>query len=67
MNARDIREVRTRLKLSQQGLAVKLGVSVATVHRWEAGHCPVPPLLARALRDVEAEEKAKLCENTTIL
>ena len=30
---------RTVLHLSQQALAQKLGVSFATVNRWENGHC----------------------------
>ena len=30
-----VKSVRTRLKMSQEGLARKLGVSFATVNRWE--------------------------------
>jgi type I restriction enzyme M protein len=34
----DIRRLRSRLGLSQQQLADRLGVSYATVNRWENGH-----------------------------
>lgn len=37
MNAQDILELRTRLGLSQEKFAYKLGVSVPTVSRWERG------------------------------
>lgn len=34
-----IKDIRSRLGLSQTELAEKLGVSFATVNRWEKGHC----------------------------
>ena len=37
MNAYQIRELRTLLKMSQQAFAAALGVSFATVNRWENG------------------------------
>ena len=33
----DIKTIRKQLDLTQQELAVKLGVAVATVYRWEKG------------------------------
>ena len=33
-----VKEVRKKLNLSQEKLAVKLGVSFSTVNRWEKGH-----------------------------
>ena len=38
MTGTDIQQLRKKLKLTQQELADKLGVSRATVNRWEIGH-----------------------------
>ena len=38
----DIKALRTRLALSQQGLAARLGVALQTVWRWEHGTKPLP-------------------------
>ncbi len=38
-NSEIIKEIRSCLNLSQNELAEKLGVSFATVNRWENGHC----------------------------
>jgi DNA-binding transcriptional regulator YiaG len=42
-----IKEIRRQLALSQEDLARELGVSYATVNRWENGLCK-PSKLARA-------------------
>lgn len=34
----DIKEIRTKLGLTQEDLAHKLNVSFSTVNRWEQGH-----------------------------
>ncbi len=40
--------IRQQLNLSQERLARRLGVSFATVNRWENGHCiPASPARAR--------------------
>ena len=39
--------IRQQLDLSQEDVARQLGVSFATVNRWENGHC-VPSSLTRA-------------------
>ena len=44
MDKEAIRELRLKLRLSQEGLARKLGVSVLTVRRWEKGTCKPSPL-----------------------
>ena len=36
----DIKELRTRLGLTQDAFARKLGVSVRCINRWEHGHHP---------------------------
>lgn len=46
-----IKEIRVQLDLSQENLAREIGVSYATVNRWENGRS-LPPKLA--LRQVEA-------------
>ena len=38
-NSDIIKEIRSQLNLSQTELAKKLGVSFATVNRWEKGRC----------------------------
>jgi DNA-binding transcriptional regulator YiaG len=45
-----VKEVRRQLSLSQEALARELGVSFATVNRWENGHVK-PSKLARAQFD----------------
>lgn len=45
-----VKEVRRQLSLSQEGLARELGVSFATVNRWENNHVK-PSKLARAQLD----------------
>jgi len=52
-----VKEVRKQLELSQEGLARELGVSFATVNRWENGKT-APSKLARARFDA-------YCEKTT--
>ena len=56
MTASEIKRLRKSvLKLSQQDLAAKLGVSFSTVNRWERGHSePQPDRLIR-LRELAAE------------
>lgn len=44
--AENIKQVRLQLKMTQEDLAHELGVSFATVNRWENGNCN-PSRLAR--------------------
>ncbi len=53
----ELAERRKRLGLSRPQLARALEVGEATVYRWEEGQRPIPPLLARALRDLERERR----------
>jgi transcriptional regulator with XRE-family HTH domain len=45
-----IRELRQTLKLTQEKLAVQLGVTFPTINRWENGHATPSPL---ALKQIE--------------
>jgi len=49
----DIRELRTRLGLSQGQLAARLGVSYVTVSRWENGHSGISAAVRRRLAQLE--------------
>ncbi len=55
MDAKDLRELRREMNLTQQTLAVRLGVTVTTVYRWEAGKRRIPPYLAPAIRELAKE------------
>ena len=47
-----IREVRTRLGLTQEKFAAKLGVTLPTINRWENGRASPSPLAMRNLREL---------------
>lgn len=53
-----VARLRARLGLSQEQLARELGVSFATVNRWEAGHTRMSPRAVRALAEFEARSTA---------
>jgi len=56
---KDIKSIREKLNLTQEQLAHKLGVSWATVARWERGKGEPSPLARKAIDDLlkETEEK----------
>jgi DNA-binding transcriptional regulator YiaG len=54
----DIKRARAKAGMTQQGLAVALGVAVATVYRWEAGISKPSPLAAKALDAILARKQA---------
>ncbi len=56
--AQRLRQLRTSLALSQEQLAHRLGVSFATVNRWEAGRTRMSARALRALADFEAQATA---------
>lgn len=49
-----LRAFRDELRLTQAGLASRLGVTRTTVAQWEVGRYPTPPLLGLALAAVRA-------------
>jgi predicted ATPase/DNA-binding CsgD family transcriptional regulator/DNA-binding XRE family transcriptional regulator len=56
--AQRLRRLRASLGLSQEQLAHRLGVSFATVNRWEAGRTRMSPRAERALAEFEARATA---------
>ncbi|MFH1140233.1 MAG: archaeal heat shock protein Hsp20 [Chloroflexota bacterium] len=52
MEGREVRELRTRLRLSQERFAHLLGVSVQTVRRWEVGLTRPLPLISVRLEEL---------------
>ena len=54
--AEKVKYVRTKLKLSQEDLARELGVSFATINRWENGNY-LPSRLARKAFEEFCKEK----------
>jgi len=53
----DIKEARDALGLTQEELARKLDVSVATVSRWETGKCKPSKLAKHRLEEVISKNK----------
>lgn len=49
--AKNVKNARLKLKLTQEELAHKLGVSFATVNRWENGSCNPSRLAQKAFND----------------
>ena len=47
-----IREARTRLGLTQEKFAAKLGVTLPTINRWENGRTKPSPLALQKLREL---------------
>ena len=55
MEATNIRTLRQDLGLTQEEFAHRLGITVATVNRWENGHNSPTRLARKALVDLAAE------------
>ena len=54
-----VRELRSRTGLTQEQLAARLGVSFATVNRWENGRSGMSPAVRRRFGDLEQETAAQ--------
>jgi len=54
-----VRELRSRTGLTQEQLAARLGVSFATVNRWENGRSSMSPAVRRRFGDLEQETAAQ--------
>ena len=53
----DIVRIRKKLKLTQEQLAQRLGVSFTTINRWENNQNKPSPLALRFLKELEKEAK----------
>lgn len=57
MTGTELRKLRVKAGLSQEGLARLCDVASRTIVRWEKGHVPIPALAARGLLAILAERK----------
>jgi transcriptional regulator with XRE-family HTH domain len=55
----ELKQLRTRLGLTQDELGQRLGVARVTVARWEIGLRRVPELAARLVQHIAKEVKAE--------
>lgn len=55
MTPEEFRSIRRTLDETQTTLARRLGVTLRTVQRWEAGAYKVPPMAAQLLERLERE------------
>lgn len=62
MNSKEIKELRLNLDLSQQAFAVKLGVSLGTVNRWETKDFKPSPLALERLNKLQRKYNKRFCE-----
>ncbi len=61
--AKKVKLVRSELKLSQEDLARALGVSFATINRWENGSYNPSRLAKKVFEDFCNEKDISICEN----
>ena len=59
MTGDELKQLRTRLGMTQEELGQRLGVARVTVARWEIGLRRVPELAARLIQHVATEVKAE--------
>ena len=55
-SASALREIRTRLHLSQAECAIALGVAVETFHTWDAGRRPAPAAIVRRAHALKVKQ-----------
>ena len=58
MTPSQLKSLRATLGWSQQRLADELGVQRNTVNRWEMGVNPIPPMAARLLNTIAADQRS---------
>lgn len=59
MSPEEIKKLREGLRLTQEQLAHELGVSFATVNRWENGKRSPTGLSLKVLNDLKARKKIR--------
>ena len=59
MTPDELKEVRSRLGLTQTQLANELGVTLNAVQRWEAGERPIRRVTELALETLERRRRGK--------
>lgn len=55
MTGKELKIKRNDLGLTQESLAIKLGVAANTIARWERNEMKIPPFLHLALKTIENE------------
>ena len=60
VGSQSIRELRTRLGLTQEEFAHAIAVTVSTVNRWENGHATPSKLAWRAIERLATERNCPL-------
>ena len=63
MTGDELKQLRTRLAMTQEELGQRLGVARVTVARWEIGLRRVPELAARLVQHVAKEVKEEQKKN----
>jgi putative transcriptional regulator len=53
--AKQIKELRFRLGMTQEQFAVKMGTTGTTVHRWENGHSHPSPMALKLMQQILTE------------
>jgi len=59
MTPEEIKEIRAKFGLTQEGFAREMGVSFATINRWENGRAVPKGLYLKVLREYQAKARRK--------
>lgn len=59
MTGKELKRIRTRLRLTQTELAEKIGVHWNSVARWERDEVPIRESMALLIRTIAASHKGK--------
>jgi len=57
MTPQEIKEIRTRLGISQEDFARLLGISLQSIGRWERGKAKPSRLAVKRLKEIATKEK----------